>query len=166
MEPRTDTSEIMIEVDAREVWSVLADEFIDIAAWAPDVISSGPNPATPEGINGSRYGGRIVEMQGLGTADVRLVAYDAQAQMLSYTLESEKLPAFVEKLQNTWTLSADGSERCSVHTQVEMTIADSFSNNEEAHKAADAMLATGAGASASLKTYIESDNYHARASHD
>lgn len=84
MEPRTDTSTASINADAREVWRVLADDFLDNAAWAPGVLSSGPNPETPDGINGSRYGGRLSDIEGLGKADVRLVDYDAQARMPSY----------------------------------------------------------------------------------
>lgn len=58
METRIDTSTTSIEADAREPW-VLADEFPENAVWAPGVISSGPNPKTPVGINDSRYGARV-----------------------------------------------------------------------------------------------------------
>jgi len=74
MEPRTATSTITVEAKAQEVWAVLADEFTDIVAWSPGVHSSGPNPATPEGINGSRDGGRVAEIEGLGAIDVRMTA--------------------------------------------------------------------------------------------
>ncbi len=65
MEPQTSSSTITIDASAAEVWTVLADEFVDIAAWSPGVKSSGPNPATPEGINGSRYGRRVAEIEGM-----------------------------------------------------------------------------------------------------
>jgi len=166
MEPRTASLTITIEAGAAEVWTVLADEFVDIAAWSPGVKSSGPNPATPEGINGSRYGGRVADIEGLGHTDVRLTAYDAQAHTLSYTVEAENIPPFIETLKNTWTVSSDGAERCTVGTQVEITIEESMSDNGQANKAVEAMLAAGTGASTNLKTYIESDTYQARTHRD
>ncbi len=155
MNPNLGTSTITIEANTETVWAVLADEFVDLAAWSPGVISSGPNPATPEGINGSRYGGRVAEVEGLGHIDVRLTAYDADARTLSYTVDAEKIPPFIERLSNTWTVTADGVDRCTVLTEVAITIAEAMAGNEQASKAVDTMLAAGTGASTDLKTYIE-----------
>ena len=166
MTPRIDTSTISIDADAQEVWRVLADEFLDNAAWAPGVISSEPNPETPDGINGSRYGGRVSDIEGLGKADVRLVAYDAQARTLTYTLEAENVPPFIEKLQNTWTVTPSGADGSTVDMELEVTIADSMAENEEANKVVNGMFAQAGGASTGLKTYIESGNQHVRRTDD
>jgi hypothetical protein len=163
MEPQTSSSTITIDANAAEVWTVLADEFVDIAAWSPGVKSSGPNPATPDGINGSRYGGRVAEIEGLGHTDVRISAYDAQNLTLSYTVEAENIPAFIERITNTWTVTADGPNSCSLQAVVGIAVAESMSSNEQANTAVEAMLAAGTGASSNLKTYIESDIYQAGA---
>jgi|AntAceMinimDraft_13_1070369.scaffolds.fasta_scaffold02916_2 hypothetical protein len=92
MEPNTRSSAITIDASAAAVWTVLADEFVDIAAWSPGVKSSGPNPATPQGVNGSRYGGRVADIEGLGHTDVRITAYDFDTLTLSYTVEAENIP--------------------------------------------------------------------------
>jgi hypothetical protein len=157
MEPQTSSLTITIDASAAEVWRVLADEFVDIAAWSPGVKSSGPNPATPDGINGSRYGGRVADIEGLGHTDVRITAYDAQNLTLSYTVEAENIPAFIERITNTWTVTADGPNSSSIQAVVGITIAESMSTNEQANTAVEAMLAAGTGASSNLKTYIESD---------
>jgi hypothetical protein len=68
MEPQTDTTTVTIEASADSVWRLLADDFLENAAWAPGVISSAQNPATPDGVNGSRFGGRVSEIEGLGQA--------------------------------------------------------------------------------------------------
>ncbi|MFT5201114.1 MAG: hypothetical protein ACI9C1_000482 [Candidatus Aldehydirespiratoraceae bacterium] len=159
MEPQTSSSTITIDASAAEVWTVLADEFVDIAAWSPGVKSSGPNPATPEGVSGSRYGGRVAEIEGLGHTDVRITAYDAEKLTLSYTVEAENIPAFIERVTNTWTLTADGPNSSSLEALVGITVAESMSTNEQANKAVEGMLAAGTGASTNLKTYIESDAY-------
>jgi polyketide cyclase/dehydrase/lipid transport protein len=156
MEPRTLTATVSVEADAQEVWRVLADEFADVAAWGPGVNSSGPNPDTPQGLNGSRYGGRVCDVEGLGTTNERLVAFDDQVRTLSYTVEAENLPPFIEKLQNTWTVTPDGTNRSNVDTQLEVTIDDSMSESE-ADNIVQTMFGGAAGASTSLKTYIESD---------
>ncbi len=158
MKPNVGTSTITIAASIETVWTVLADEFVDIAAWSPGVVSSGPNPATPEGLNGSRYGGRVADIEGLGHTDVRLTDYDADARTLSYTVDAENIPPFIERLSNTWTVVADGADRCTVKTEVTIAIAESMAGNEQVNKAVGAMLAAGTGASADLKTFIESRN--------
>ena len=50
MEPRLGTSTITTDADASEMRTVLAYEFVDIEVWSPDVNRSGPNSATPKGI--------------------------------------------------------------------------------------------------------------------
>ncbi|MFT4657011.1 MAG: hypothetical protein ACJAXA_003102 [Candidatus Aldehydirespiratoraceae bacterium] len=161
MEPQTSNSTITIDASAAQVWKVLADEFVDIAAWSPGVKSSGPNPATPEGINGSRYGGRVADIEGLGLTDVRITEYDAQNLTLSYTVEAENIPGFIERITNTWTVTADSPKSSSLTALVGITIGESMSTNEQANKAVEAMLAAGTGAASNLKTYIESDTFQA-----
>ena len=156
MDPRTDTSTVSIDADPNDVWRVLADDFLDNAAWAPGVISSVANPATPVGVNGSRYGGRVSEITGLGTADVRLVDYDAPARMLSYTLEAENIPPFIERLQNTWTVAHNGGDGCTVASELAVTVADVMSDSDHANQAVAGMFAQTAAATVALKTYIES----------
>jgi hypothetical protein len=165
MEPQTSSSTITIDASAAEVWTVLADEFVDIAAWSPGVKSSGPNPATPDGINGSRYGGRVADIEGLGHTDVRITAYDAQNLTLSYTVEAENIPAFIERITNTWTVTVDGPNLSSLEALVGITIAESMSDNQPANKAVEAMLAAGTSAASNLKTYLESDTYQGAADH-
>jgi hypothetical protein len=156
MEPTTRSSAITIDANADTVWTVLADEFIDIAAWSPGVKSSGPNPATPQGVNGSRYGGRVAEIEGLGHTDVRITAYDSEKLTLSYTVEAENLPPFIEKLTNTWTVTPDGPDSSTLEAMVGISVSESMSTNDQVTKAVDAMLTAGTGASTNLKTYLES----------
>ena len=163
MEAQMSTSTVSIDAGAAEVWTVLADEFVDIAAWSPGVKSSGPNPGTPQGVNGSRYGGRVAEIEGLGHTDVRITAYDAEKLTLSYTVEAENIPAFIERITNTWTVTANGPESSNLEAMVGITLAESMATNEQANKAVEAMLAAGTGASTHLKTYIESDTYQSGA---
>jgi hypothetical protein len=159
MKPQTSSSTVTIDASAAQVWRVVADEFVDIAAWSPGVKSSGPNPATPNGVNSSRHGGRVADIEGLGLADVRITAYDAEAMTLSYTVEAENIPAFVHKITNTWTVTTSGQDSCRLEAMVGVTIDEAMSTNEQVKKVVEKMLATGTGASSDLKNYVESNSY-------
>jgi hypothetical protein len=157
MSTSTNISTVSIDTAANHVWEVLADGFLDNAAWTPGVISSAANPATPHGLNGSRHGGRVLDIEGLGKADVRLVGYDAPTRMLSYTLEAENVPPFIERLHNTWTVTPDGDQRCTVAAELAITVASSMSESDGAKKVVGGMFASIGASLTALKTYIESE---------
>jgi hypothetical protein len=90
------------------VWAELDGRFADIALWAGGVTSSKANPATPTGLNGSSYGGRICDVEGVGVTDERLVAFDSGERTLTYSVHADGLPFFVTGLENTWTVRSDG----------------------------------------------------------
>ena len=54
-----------------------------------------------------RGGGRVCQVVGLGQTDERIVAFDPETRTLSYTLQAEKLPPALSRMQNTWTVRAD-----------------------------------------------------------
>ena len=87
-----------------KIWKILSDDFLEISALAGGVNSSVANPETPTGMNGSQHGGRICDVDGLGVTDERIIAYDAAARMLSYSVVAQKQPFFVESLSSTWTV--------------------------------------------------------------
>jgi hypothetical protein len=97
-----------IETPPEAVWAELDGRFADISLWAGGVTSSKANPATPSGLNGSSYGGRICDIEGVGVTDERIVAFDAAQRTLTYSVKADGLPFFVSGLQNTWTVRSDG----------------------------------------------------------
>lgn len=153
MSAHTKTTTTTIEASAKEVWRVLDADFIKVSRWGPGVLSSGPNPATPYGVNGSAYGGRVCQVEGLGRTDERIVGYDGGSRSLRYTVEAEGFPAFIESLENTWTVTPSGSDRSIVETRLDVTIADSLSE-QDARAAVDAVFG-GLRAAESLRAFIE-----------
>lgn len=105
----TRTSSTPISASPEAVWKELDAGFLDISAWAGGVRSSVANPATPEGSNGSTYGGRICDIEGVGETDERLIAFDAAARTMTYSVRASGLPFFVDRLENTWTVSDGGT---------------------------------------------------------
>jgi hypothetical protein len=110
----TRSSTTLVEASPEAVWQVLDAGFLDISAWAGGVRSSVANPATPNGPNGSTHGGRICDIEGVGETDERLIAFDAVARTMTYSVRASGLPFFVDRLENTWTVSDDGSGGTSV----------------------------------------------------
>ena len=115
----TRASTTAIAASPETVWSELDTGFIDIAAWAGGVRSSIANPATPDGLHGSAHGGRICDVEGVGETDERLVAFDAEARTLTYSVQAEGLPFFVERLQNTWTVRDDGHGGATIDVEIQ-----------------------------------------------
>lgn len=94
-----------VSVDAKTAWKVVAEDFLEISQWARGVKSSQANGATPDGINGSPYGGRICDVAGIGRTEERITAYDADTRSLTYLITAEGLPSFVAEMSNTWTVT-------------------------------------------------------------
>ncbi len=89
------------------VWQILSVDFLEISKWAGGVISSTANPATPNGLDGSPYGGRICDIEGMGLTDERIVAYDASRRTLAYSIAAKKIPFFVESMTSTWSVQPE-----------------------------------------------------------
>ncbi len=102
------SAKTMIAASPEVVWAALDAQFLDISAWAGGVKSSVANPATPTGMNGSAYGGRICDVDGVGVTDERIIDFNADNRTLTYSVHSDGLPSFVTGLQNTWTVRSDG----------------------------------------------------------
>lgn len=115
----TKKSSTAIATDAATVWRALDDDFLEISAWAGGVESSVANPETPNGFNGSRHGGRICNVDGLGLTDERITAFDPAAHTLTYSIAAKGLPFFVSSLQNTWTVRPDGPNSSIVDVEIQ-----------------------------------------------
>jgi hypothetical protein len=112
-------SSTKISVPHAKVWDVLSNGFLDISKWAGGVKSSKANPETPEGFNGSTYGGRVCDIEGVGNTDERIVNFDDDKMTLTYTIKAKKLPSFVNSLKNTWTVTMDTDNTSIVDVLIE-----------------------------------------------
>lgn len=115
----TRSSTTSIAASPESVWELLDTGFLDISAWAGGVRSSVANPATPTGLNGSAHGGRICDVEGVGETDERLVAFDADARTLTYSVRAAGLPFFVDHLRNTWRVRGDGNGGATVEVEMQ-----------------------------------------------
>jgi hypothetical protein len=97
----------------------------------------------------------VSEIEGLGQADVRIVDYDAPGKMLSYTLEAQNVPSFMEKIQNTWIVTPGMGMTCTVSSKIQITIASSTPEDVNITKAVKGMFAQIAAAMMALKSHVE-----------
>jgi hypothetical protein len=63
-------------------------------------------------------GGRICDVAGVGGTDERVIAFDAEARMMAYSVRASGLPFFVDRLENTWPVSDDGHGGASVDVEI------------------------------------------------
>lgn len=112
------SSTTIIAAPPDEVWAILDAGFLEISAWAGGVSSSTANPATPDSVSGSSYGGRVCDVQGVGTTDERITEFDPIRRTLTYSVHSDGLPFFVTGLQNTWTVRPDGATGSAVDVEM------------------------------------------------
>jgi len=112
-----------INASAEQVWSILADEFIDISRWAGGVLSSTINPNAPEGPNGSPVGGRVCDVKGVGLTDERIVTFNPDSGQIGYSIQAQGLPSFVSSMRNTWTVAAEGPNTTRVDVRIDVTTA-------------------------------------------
>ena len=101
------TATDIVMASPEKVWSILSDDFLEVSAWAGGVNTSVANPETPTGFNGSPHGGRICDVDGLGTTDERITGYDPEKRTLSYSVVAQKQPFFVESLSSSWSVRPD-----------------------------------------------------------
>ena len=60
----------------------------------------------------------MCDVAGVGTTDERIIGYDAETRTLTYAVRAEGLPFFVDRLENTWTVRADGPDRAAVDVRL------------------------------------------------
>lgn len=151
---RTQRTSTTVNASAADVWRILADEFVDISQWAGGVISSVPNPASPQSINGSPVGGRVCDIKGVGLTDERIVTFDPDRREIAYTVRAKGMPSFVESLTSTWTIAPDGAARSRVDMRI-VAVTRGFMGAVGSIPLGRMLARESAGLSADLKRHAE-----------
>lgn len=146
---------IEISASADDLWKILADEFTEVSKWVDAVITSGPNPAAPDGVNGSRYGGRVCDVQGLGKTEEVLTAYDADSHTFSYSVAAANFPDFLTKLETTWSVEPVSQDRAKVKTSLVVDVSGDGSAGSPQVQFAEQIAGTVDTAGRQLKAYAE-----------
>lgn len=95
---------VTIHASADRVWEIIATEFLEISKWARDVNDSYDNPSATTVPEGAPSGGRYCEVSGFGKVDEHIIHFDKNKQEIIWTAAADKMPGFVQDLQNAWTI--------------------------------------------------------------
>jgi Polyketide cyclase / dehydrase and lipid transport len=112
-----------INASADRVWEVIAKDFLNISKWARDVNASYDNFSTHSKPEGAPAAGRFCEVSGFGKVDEHILHYDNKKREITWTASADKMPGFVSKLQNAWTITQidDSSAQVSSHLSADLT---------------------------------------------
>ena len=93
-----------INASADRVWEIIAKDFLNISKWARDVNASYDNFSTLKAPEGAPAAGRFCDVSGFGKVDEHIIRYDNQKREITWTASADKMPGFVQDLQNAWSV--------------------------------------------------------------
>ena len=113
--------QVTVNVSADKVWKILGKEFNDVSQWASFVKTSQANPDLDAGELG-----RVCEVNGFGKVIENIYHYDDKQQELAFTLEAEKNPFFMQRIENSWHVEPLDDDRAVVTVGVQVKLMPVF----------------------------------------
>lgn len=114
------TQQVTVNASADKVWKILGDDFNDVSQWANPVLDSHAIPDLPEG------SGRVCQGKGAGEVVETIHHYDDQNRELAFFLEGKKIPFFMRKIDNTWSVKPKGANQSELQVHVDVTLMPVF----------------------------------------
>ncbi|MEM7126802.1 MAG: SRPBCC family protein [Chloroflexota bacterium] len=142
--------QVTVNAPADKVWNILGADFTNISEWASFVVESKPIPNMPEG------SGRVCNVKGTGEVKETIHKYDEDNRELAFVLEGKKIPFFMQKIDNTWSVKPKGNDRSELQVNVDLTVMPVFKQlmsgmlRKQMSKTADSILGE-------LKYFAEND---------
>lgn len=92
---------------AERVWDILGPNYTRAGDWASSVYVSGAREGAPK-VAGAPAAGRVCQTS-LGPFTETIEAYDERRRHVAYSATGERMPGFVKRLVNAWTVRPAGS---------------------------------------------------------
>lgn len=144
------TQGIEIAATSDRVWSILDDQFGEIATWAARMLDSEVDDALGE------LGGRRVTTVEYGPAAETLYRRDGERRSLGYWVTGPSLPPPISDVQTEWRVADLDGEGCSVDIRFLAIV-----SNPEAQPMLEQMLRDGmTPLLQELKYYVETGDAH------
>lgn len=109
---------IEVNVSADQAWEIIGPNFLNLADWGPGVNRSWNNESVPTTIEGAPAGGRFCDLGKFGKADERIVHYDKEQKEITWSAKIDKMPSFLENLQNALKVEGISDNTCRVSTNI------------------------------------------------
>ncbi len=98
---------ININAPAERVWDILGPNYTKAGDWASSVYVSDARPGTPK-VAAAPVAGRVCQTS-LGPFTETIEAFDEGRRHVAYSATGDKMPGFVKRLVNSWTVHTSGS---------------------------------------------------------
>ncbi|MEM7111132.1 MAG: SRPBCC family protein [Chloroflexota bacterium] len=110
-----------VNVSADKVWEILGDDFYNISNWSSLVADSHANPDLD-----SSEMGRVCQLEGGGQVVETVHKYDDANRSLAFYLTGDKIPFFMQEVDNTWSVTPLGPNQSELQVQVDATLMPVF----------------------------------------
>ncbi len=115
------TRQTTVNTSVDKVWQILGTDFNNVSEWAGTVLESNAIPDMPAG------SGRLCNIKGLGKTVEKLTSFDDNQRKFSFTLENSKIPFFMKKIENTWSVTPKGNDQSVVQINADVNLMPVFS---------------------------------------
>lgn len=112
--------QITVNVSADRLWEIVGTNFTDVSKWASSVLESSALPDMPAG------SGRVCHVQGSGRVVERIYHYDDERREVAFTLEGERTPFFLQNVDITWRVQAQGDSQAVAHVDADIQLMPVF----------------------------------------
>jgi hypothetical protein len=97
---------------AERAWDIIGPQFLNIADWSRGIHRSWENEKVPNRINGAPAGGRYTFLGQYGTADERIIHYDAKNMEITWSARLSFLPNFVSSIRHALNVREIDNNLC------------------------------------------------------
>lgn len=109
---------IEIETSAVKAWEIIGPNFLKISDWGRGVNKSSNNDAVSTTFEGAPAGGRFCDLGKFGNADERIIHYHQLQKEITWSAKIDKMPSFLEGLQNALKVEEVSENSCRVSTNI------------------------------------------------
>ena len=148
--------QVTVNASADKVWKILGADFNNISEWSSLVLESNPIPDLPPG------SGRVCHVKGSGEVVETIYQYDDDRRELAFILKGKKIPFFMQKIDNTWSVKPKGDDRSELQVHVNVTVMPVFKQLMSG-MLSKGMAKTADGILSELKYFAENDRPKASA---
>lgn len=113
-----------IAAPADTVWEILGPNYVRVSDWASSVYVSAPRTGRQD-VPAAPAAGRVCQTS-LGAFTESITAYDPDRRHVAYVATGDKMPGFVRRLSNAWTVAPAGDGAARVTIEMTADLAQPF----------------------------------------
>ncbi|MEL6222892.1 MAG: SRPBCC family protein [Cyanobacteria bacterium J06626_14] len=116
--------EFIVNAPCDRVWNILGHQYSQVSIWASDVYASRQHDLGTV-LHDAPCAGRVCETS-MGKFKETITHYDEQRKQVSYTAKGDKMPFFVKRLVNNWTVVPLENHRSKVEMRLDVSLLPVF----------------------------------------